>query len=106
MKKLYKVHLDGVVAADDSGTAGLIVSASCGNKCTVFSVHEIIRKEDLPANWGIDDYPIRSIWEEATIGDIIDARQIERQKTLDKVHVLKCQIAALQKEVDELSKDI
>jgi hypothetical protein len=106
VKKLYKVHLDGVVAADDSGTAGLIVSAVCGNKCTVFSVHEIIRKEDLPANWCIDAYPIRSIWKDETIGDILDARQIERQKTLDKVHVLKRQIATLQKEVDELSKGI
>jgi hypothetical protein len=106
MKKLYKVQLDAVVVADDRDAAGLIVGAACGYKCTVSSVCEINHKEDLPAHWSIDGYPIRSIWEDKTIGDILDDRQRERQKTLDKVHVLNGQIAALQKEVDELSKDI
>lgn len=105
MKKLYRVQLDSVVAADDSDAARLIAGAACGHKCTVFSVYEITCKEDLPTHWGIDAYPIRSIWKDATIGDILETINKEREERIAKVHVLNSQIAALQKEVEELSKD-
>ena len=106
MEKLYTVKLAMVVASESCDYAAVVAKEQCRFKSTVLSVHEVFHKEDLPEPWSVDAYPIRRQWKDETIGDFFDTRQRERQKKLDKVHVLNSKIAALQKEVDELSKDI